>query len=507
MKLTKNEQERLEALKSYSILDTPEEQEFDALVKLASQICRTSISQINFLDAERQWNKASYPATPKEMKRGETFCSETIHKDEWMIVEDAKKDQRFTDLPYVKNDPNVKFYAGVNLKSEDGYNIGTICVLGFEPKQLEDWQLESLKTLAQEVEARLELRKKQNELEKKTAELERQTTFLENATDLVFILDPNDYSISSINNKLEKVLGYKSDNFVGKPLTDFTDSDSLKQQMDAWLQNSSSVFKGEFKLLNRSGKPVWLEIHMTRKQDELYATAKNITQRKLQKIKIEESLEEKNVLLGEIHHRVKNNLAVISAMLQLELFETDNKQVQNIIQNSQLRIQSMSEVHELLYQTGDFANVNLGVFVHKLIDNIKSVYNTDGRDIKLNTSIDEVSININQAIPIALIINELITNAYKHAFAEKDSGQITVEITQADNIIVLKVSDNGIGMPDNFSLENQSTIGFLLIYQLTDQLEADLELKRNNGSTFQLSFEQKDLKGSSSSAKLENISD
>ncbi|MDZ7715264.1 MAG: PAS domain-containing protein [Balneolaceae bacterium] len=92
---------------------------------------------------------------------------------------------------------------------------------------------------------------------------------------------------------MEKVLGYKSDNFVGKPLTDFTDSDSLKQQMDAWLQNSSSVFKGEFKLLNRSGKPVWLEIHMTRKQDELYATAKNITQRKLQKIKIEESLEEK----------------------------------------------------------------------------------------------------------------------------------------------------------------------------------------------------------------------
>lgn len=202
MKFTENEKSRLEALKSYSILDTPEEQEFEALVKLASQICGTSISQINFLDAERQWNKASFPPTPKEMKRGETFCSTTIHKDEWMIVEDAKKDQRFNDLPYVKNDPNVKFYAGVNLKSSDGYNIGAICVLGFEPKELEDWQLESLKTLAQEVETRLELRKKQNQLKKKTEELERQTTFLENATDLIFMLNPDNYNITGINLKI-----------------------------------------------------------------------------------------------------------------------------------------------------------------------------------------------------------------------------------------------------------------------------------------------------------------
>ncbi len=507
MKLTKNEQERLEALKSYSILDTPEEQEFEALVKLASQICRTSISQINFLDAERQWNKASFPPTPKELKRGETFCSETIHKDEWMIVEDASKDQRFTNLPYVKNDPNVKFYAGVNLKSEEGYNIGTICVLGFESKQLEDWQLESLKTLAQEVEARLELRKKQNQLKKKTAELERQTTFLENATDLVFILDPNNYSISSINNKIEEVLGFKSDNVIGKPLISFTDSDKLKQEIDSWLQNSTDVFNGEYKLLSQSGKPVWLEIHMTKKQDELYATAKNITQRKLQETKIQESLEEKNVLLGEIHHRVKNNLAVISAILHLELFQTENNQVQKIIQNSQLRIQSMAEVHELLYQTGDFANVNPGRFIHKLIDNINSVYDTDVQDIKLNTRIDEITININQAIPTALIVNELVTNAYKHAFAGKDSGEINVDITQRDKIIVLQVSDNGIGMPDNFSLGNQSTIGFSLIYQLTKQLEADFELKRNNGSTFQLRFEEQDLKGSSSSAKLEITND
>lgn len=259
MKLTKNEKARLEALKSYSILDTPEEQEFEALVELASQICGTAISQINFLDAKRQWNKASSPPTPNEMKRGETFCSTTIHQDEWMIVEDARKDQRFNDLPYVKDDPNIKFYAGVNLKSSDGYNIGTICVLGFESKQLEEWQLESLKTLAQEVEARLKLRKK-------TEELERQTTFLENATDLIFMLNPDNYNITGINGKIEDVLSYKSKDITDRSFIDFADSNELKQQLDTWLKDSSQVFTGEFKFIDHNGQPVWLEIHMTKKR-------------------------------------------------------------------------------------------------------------------------------------------------------------------------------------------------------------------------------------------------
>lgn len=497
MKLTENEKERLEALKSYSILDTPEEQEFEALVELASQICGTSISQINFLDAERQWNKASSPPTPNEMKRGETFCSTTIHKDEWMIVEDATKDQRFNDLPYVKNDPNIKFYAGVNLKSSDGYNIGTICVLGFEAKELEDWQLESLKTLAQEVQARLELRKK-------TEELERQTTFLENATDLIFMLNPDNYNITGINGKIEDVLSYKSEHITGRSFINFADSSELKQQLDTWLEDSSHVFTGEFKFIGKNGQPVWLEIHMTKKKKELYATAKDITQRKLQQIKIEESLEEKNILLSEIHHRVKNNLAVISGILHLELFNTKNEQTQNIIQNSQLRIQSMAEVHELLYQTDSFANVNLKQFVHKLVDNIRSVYKTEGQDITLNSKINDTTLNINQAIPIALVINELTANAYKHAFVGKKSGEIDITISQTDDIIDLQISDNGIGLPENFSLENQSSIGFSLIWQLIQQLEADIELKRNNGTSFEVSFEEKKLKGSSSSANLEN---
>ncbi len=505
MKLTKNEKARLEALKSYSILDTPEEQEFEALVKLASKICGAAISQINFLDADRQWNKASFPPTPKEIKRGGTFCSTTIHKDEWMIVEDAGKDQRFNDLPYVKNDPNVKFYAGVNLKSSNGYNIGTICVLGFESKELKDWQLESLKTLAQEVEARLELRQKQNQLKKKTGELERQKTFLENATDLILTLNPSNYNVTDINSEIENILGYKPESITGRSLIGFSDTNELKKRLDNWLQNSSRVFTGEFKFLNENGQPVWLEIHITKRMDELYATAKDITQRKLQKIKIEESLEEKNTLLAEIHHRVKNNLAIISGMLLLELFNTENKQARSILQNNQLRIQSMAEVHEMLYKTGSFTNVNLKKFIHKLVDNIRSVYKTEEQQVELHSSIDDTTININQAIPAALIINELTTNAYKHAFVGKKTGQIDINVSQTGDVIDLQIFDNGVGMPEDFTLQDQSTIGFSLVWQLVQQLEADIGLKNDNGSLFEISFERNQLKGSSSSANLESV--
>jgi len=500
MKLTENEKARLEALRSYSILDTPEEQEFEALVKLASQICGTSISQINFLDDERQWNKASVPPTPKEMKRGETFCSETIHKDEWMVVEDAMKDQRFNDLPYVKNDPNIKFYAGVNLKSKDGYNIGTICVLGFESKELEEWQLESLKTLAQEVEARLELRKKKNQLEKKTGELERQTTFLENATDLIFMLNPDNYNITDINSNLEDILGYKSEEITGRSFNSFADSEELKQQLDTWLQDSSQVFTGEFKFLSQNGQPVWLELHMTEKKNELYATAKNITQRKLQEKKIEESLEEKNILLAEIHHRVKNNLAVVSGMIQLQAFEEEDQKLKNKLVDSITRIQSMANIHEQLYQSNSFSKLKFSEHLQTLAQSIIDTIQVETQ-INLNFSLHPIFLNVNQAIPCSLIVNEVITNILKHAFDGEETGHINIELTERNGQIKLSVKDNGENLPASFKTDENKNLGLQIIDVLSKQLDAQYNYDSiDNGSVFTLQFEEKsDAKGIGSS--------
>lgn len=500
--LTDNERERLQALQSYAILDTPEEQEFDALVKLASQICGTEISQINFVDKDRQWNKATNPPTPKEMPRGASFCSYTILEDEWMVVEDVSEDSRFQEFPFVKDDPHVRFYAGVNLKSEQGYNIGTLCVLGLESKELEDWQLESLKTLAQEVEGRLELRRKQQELEEKNKELERQTTFLENSTDLVMMLDPDTYGITSVNDRVQEITGYSPEELHGQPLTGLAEGTELHDSLEGWNPREVGELVCEFRLLDNSGETVWLRMHLTKKKNELYATARNITRRKRQERQIEASLEEKNILLAEIHHRVKNNLAIISGMLQLELYNTENEETRKIVRNSQMRIKSMAEVHELLYQTGDFSNVTLHHFVDKLVDNITRLYSTDEREISVDTEIADVKLNVNQAIPAAIIINELVTNACKHAFDESEAGRVKVDLHKSGDRIQLTVADNGSGLPGDFDLQTRKSIGFTLINELTRQLEGGLEVEQDGGTAFRLTFPIRVTKGSSSSADL-----
>ncbi|MDZ7774077.1 MAG: histidine kinase dimerization/phosphoacceptor domain -containing protein [Balneolaceae bacterium] len=500
--LTPHERERLQALQSYDILDTPEEPEFDALVKLASQICGTEISQINFVDRDRQWNKATNPPTPKEMPRGGSFCSYTILEDEWMVVENVSEDDRFQEFPFVKEDPQVRFYAGVNLKSEEGYNVGTICVLGFESKRLEDWQLESLKTLAREVEGRLELRRNQHELEEKNKELERKTTFLENSTDLVMMVDPTTYTISSVSGRVHETLSYPSEELHGMPLTDLAGDDKLREALDGWNPGKDGEFENEFQFLDKSGKAGWLRLHINEKKNKLYVTARDITRRKRQEQQIESSLEEKKILLAEIHHRVKNNLAIISGMLQLELYQTESEETQKIIGNSQMRIQSMAEVHELLYQTGDFSNVPLHTFVDKLVKNITRLYSTENREISVEVEVSDVKLNVNQAIPAAIIINELVTNACKHAFEDREHGQVKVTIRETGNRISLAVSDNGGGLPTDIDPASQESIGFSLVNELTRQLEAELEVEREDGTAFIISFPIRESKGSSSSLQL-----
>jgi two-component sensor histidine kinase len=217
---------------------------------------------------------------------------------------------------------------------------------------------------------------------------------------------------------------------------------------------------------------------------------------------LKDNIREKEILLAEIHHRVKNNLAVISGLLQLESQNTENEHTEQILKNSQLRIHSMATVHEMLYEAPDFNKLSFDEFVSQMVSSISEVYETDKSSIEINLNTADINLNVNQAVPCGLIINELVTNAIKHAYPDAESGLVEISICQKERNIFLAVRDGGIGLSDDFSLENTDSLGFTLIRILSEQLNANVTIDSQNGTTLSVVFEKENKKGSSSSLYL-----
>lgn len=209
---------------------------------------------------------------------------------------------------------------------------------------------------------------------------------------------------------------------------------------------------------------------------------------------LKESITEKETLLAEIHHRVKNNLAIITSMMQLQAMETDDINLQEALRSAQQRIQTIATIHELLYGSESLSHLNFGENIRQLLYNLEKVYNT-GKELTLDLHLEQVPMNINQAIPCALMVNEVVTNAYKHAFKHQKEGVITVYLHEKNGKVVVEITDNGIGIPDDFMQENASTIGMTLIKLLKLQLVGDVHFSNKNGTQFRLEFEKADVKG------------
>lgn len=176
-----NEQARIEELKSYEILDTLPEKDFDDLTLLASEICQTPIALITLIEEERQWFKSKVGIDGTETTRRDSFCSHTIIQDQVLVVPDSLKDDRFSDNPFVTNAPNVRFYAGAPLKTEAGHNIGSLCVIDSNPREITSKQMEALQSLARQVVSQMELRRSLRQLRESETELKRSKTVAEDA--------------------------------------------------------------------------------------------------------------------------------------------------------------------------------------------------------------------------------------------------------------------------------------------------------------------------------------
>lgn len=217
----------------------------------------------------------------------------------------------------------------------------------------------------------------------------------------------------------------------------------------------------------------------------------DISDRKQKEQKIQAALEEKNILLGEIHHRVKNNLQIVHSLLDLQSTRIDDPAVLDMLRDSQNRIRSMALIHQTLYLSNDFAKVNISNVLEALVPALMESYNVDHSRIQYSFNAADVLLSINLAIPCGLIINELISNALKHAFPAPISGTIAIELSrQPQGKILLSVSDSGVGIISELDLHKTDTLGLQLVRLLADQIGATLTIERANPTRFTFLFAQ-----------------
>ncbi|MBW2596211.1 MAG: PAS domain S-box protein, partial [Deltaproteobacteria bacterium] len=220
------------------------------------------------------------------------------------------------------------------------------------------------------------------------------------------------------------------------------------------------------------------------------------TERKHAEEKIKRSLREKETLLSEIHHRVKNNMQIIISLLSLQSKDIADERALSLIKNCEDRIRSMSLVHEKLYSSEDLSRIDFSDYVESMAARLFQVHRVDSRVVSFSSHIKNVSFNIETAIPLGLIANELISNALKHAFPEGRKGKIAVELTQDKKTeeYILTVTDNGVGFPEEIDYRNSETFGLQLVDMLTEQLHGTVELDRSKGTSFKITFKEQKYK-------------
>lgn len=297
----------------------------------------------------------------------------------------------------------------------------------------------------------------------------------------------------------EEVLG-KSLAFLNGPETD---PDKIKKLEDAMV--NGEICNVEFINYRKNGDPFWVNttlVPVTEKNASYKQWAvigREISKQKAYEKELEDSLEEKQVLLSEIHHRVKNNLAVVSSMMQLQAYKTNDDELEKKLFDSVFRISTMATIHEILYQSGSFSKLNFTEIIEKLIENLEMVMGKN-KDIEHHIEKEPIELNINQAIPCSLLINEVVTNVYKHAFEGRDSGQLHVKLACANNEVLVRITDNGIGIPEENISDSTGSLGLHLIKVLTNQLNGESALRNiKEGTEFTLRFKKSDASGIGSS--------
>jgi PAS domain S-box-containing protein len=319
----------------------------------------------------------------------------------------------------------------------------------------------------------------------------------------IYLLDP-DGRITTWNTGAERIKGYTAAEVLGRPFRQFFPPEEQARGTPARLLAQAAEdghYVGEGWRVRQDGSQFWASVVITplreadgrlrgfakvtrditerRAAEQTLAAANTqlehrVTERtsELQTLntQLQASLHEREVLLKEIHHRVKNNLQVVSSLLALQGHTVDDPRLLTLFRESERRIQAMALVHETLYETGDLGQVNLAPYIPTLSTQLRRAYGMEDDRVAVHLHVDEVALPLETAVPCGLILSELLSNCFKHAFPEGQIGEVTVTLTQAADDIILCVQDSGCGVPADLDVGNTKSLGFQLVSALTDQL-------------------------------------
>lgn len=340
-----------------------------------------------------------------------------------------------------------------------------------------------------------ERKKAEKELRKNEQFLEN---IIENIPDMIFVKSADELRFERINKAAERIWGYRREELVGKTDYDFFP----KEEADFYTQNDREVLdKKELRDIPEETihtKSMGTRILHTKKiplLDEegrskyLLGISEDVTKHKLAERELKKSLDEKEALLKEIHHRVKNNMQIISSLLNLQSDYVQGDETKDVLKDSQSRVKTMAMIHEKLYTSSDLSHINFKEYTEKLVSDIFYTYGIQIGTIEPIFNIEDVEMNMETAIPLGLIINELVTNSLKFAFPDK-KGSVTVELETEGDKHTLIVADDGVGLPEDFDFKNADSLGLELVNNLVKQIDGEITLDTSHGTKYEITFKE-----------------
>ena len=344
---------------------------------------------------------------------------------------------------------------------------------------------------------------------------EKYRILIESAKEGVVIAQ--DYILVFANSRMHEILGVPAGDLEGRPFIDFIWPEDRELVLSGYRRRIAGEKVSEnydFRVIGAGGQFVWVSLTVVviqwkgkpatlnlitdiserkKMEFEIQSLNRDLEQRIIERTsQLNASLEDKTVLLQEVHHRVRNNFQIIISLLSLQSQYIEDEKTKQVFKESKNRIHAMALVHEKLHSSTDIATIDLDNYFRLLGNSLLQFYGVTGRGVILNTRILDIHTNINIAIPIGLIVNELISNSLKHAFPDGRKGEISIAMQRENAILTIVYKDNGIGIPAVRDWRNINALGFHLVIALVEQLDGTIELDRTGGTTFTIIVKERE---------------
>ncbi|MCE5213848.1 MAG: PAS domain S-box protein [Methanobacterium sp.] len=410
---------------------------------------------------------------------------EILGKSIYQLIPPDHQDDFPILMEKISKGKHVKHYETQRVR-KDGEIIDISLTLS--PTKNIDGEIKGASSIARDI-----TEKKRTEETLKERENYQQTIFSAIQTGII-VVDVETRKIVDLNDIAAELIGTSKDEIIGKTCHQFICP--AEEDQCPILNLNQEVDNSERILINIHGEEIPIIKNVVKitlnGREHLLESFVDITERLKAEEQIKQSLKDKDMLIGEIHHRVKNNLLIITSLLSLQSSYVDDQKSRSLFEESENRTRSMALIHEKLYQSGEAKRIDFEEYIQSLGNELYNTYALNTNLIKLEMDLEKnLILDVDTAIPLGLIFNELFTNSLKHAFPDNRAGTIKVTFHKTGENYVLIVEDDGVGLPEDFKVEESDSFGLRLVDALTQQIDAQEDVDSTQGTSFTITFQEK----------------